>query len=219
MVMRRLAHLILAAALTLPQATGAGPSLVCNDPGTLILVEQASNTRALDPASGSSWTVPVSPDAVEQLARLHDRYQRFMPGYWSIERIATGRGVAFYITETASAEPVMSAQFDRRIEIAAAVSTPDGRFTVHVQANNIASEVTVLDASLARRQLVTIPHNATLAAFSIGIAFSPGQSCVAISMERVGGPGAETWLVDMATGSVTTVPVPDAFVLDWVRGR
>jgi hypothetical protein len=64
---------------------------------------------------------------------------------------------------------------------------------------------------------VRLAHAAPLAAYAIGLTFAPDEHCVAVSMERIGGPGAETWLVDLRTGTVDKVAIPDLFVLDWAR--
>jgi hypothetical protein len=109
----------------------------------------------------------------------------------------------------------MEATFDRRIELAASKVSPTGQFTVFVQANNLATEVTVLDAEQAERWTVSLPHDATLAAFAISIHIDPAEACLAISEQRATGESPETWYVDLATRQVAE-PVP-GFVVSWWR--
>ena len=131
-------------------------------------------------------------------------------------RIADGAGTRIVITDALTGRVVLDERFARRIELAASAVSPDGRFTVYVQGNNLATEVTILDALQASVRLVRIAHDADLAPFAIGIVFSPARACAALSMERVGGPGPEAWLVDLEGGAVSRLDSSGASVVDWL---
>ena len=131
---------------------------------------------------------------------------------WEVEATAEEGGYAFTVARPGG-PTVLRASFDRRIELAASASSPSGRFTIFVQANNVATEVTVLDAARAERWTVLLPHEAPLAAFAISIHVDAREECIAISEQRVYGAGPETWYVDLRTRQVSE-PDP-GFVVAW----
>lgn len=179
-------------------------------------MERDNAVVLVDPQTLSVRELPVSAD----VARIAERGQALLtgivPGRWRIERTSLDGGLRLEVFDRHTGETVFDVAFARRIELATASVSPSGRFTVNVQANNIASEVTILDAGTGIGRRVDIPHDASLAAFAIGLAFSPGEGCVAVSMERDGGDGAETWLLDLESGDARALPVRDVFVLSWL---
>lgn len=159
----------------------------------------------------------VAPEVVSQGARARRRFQRFAFPRWEVARTIDEQGRRIVVRDPRSGDIRFDVTFPNRIELATSAVSGAGRFSVFVQSNNVASEVTLLDAETGARRMVRLAHDAPLAAYAIGITFDPGERCVAISMERIGGPGAETWLVDLDTGSVEQLTIPDLFVLDWSR--
>jgi hypothetical protein len=132
---------------------------------------------------------------------------------WNAESRSDDAGYHLALTDR-SGSPVVAESFDRRIELAASHSSSSGRFLVFVQANNVASVVTVLDAQRGASWSVLLPHDATLAAYAISIVFAPTEHCVAVSQQRIDGPGPETWLLDLEARAVG--PVQPGFVVTWL---
>lgn len=194
-----------------------GPVWGCGDLHEPLLLEQGRAVLLVNPQTGVARHVPLSPGAVRIVQRSWSLLEGVVRSAWHVERASADTGHRIAVYERRTGTIVLDVAFDRRIELSTAVVSSTGRFTVHVQANNIASEVTILDAQSGSIRRLAIAHDARLAAFAIGVAFSPNEACVAISMERVGGNGAETWLLDLESGVVHTLPVPDAFILGWAR--
>ncbi len=193
------------------------PSLVgaCEEPGGVLLLEHGDGMAIVDPASFTMHELALDPEVPRVAERARDQLTGIVPGRWHVERTPGDGGLRIEVIDRWSGDQVFDISFARRIELAASAVSPSGRLTVHVQANNIASELTLLDAHTGVSRRVDIRHGAQLAAFAIGVAFSPGERCVAISMERAGGGGAETWLVDPESGEVLPLPLTDIFVVAW----
>lgn len=136
---------------------------------------------------------------------------------WQVVRTSLPHAYLIELRSVETGRLELSATFDRRIELAMSVVSPSSRQVAFIQANNLASEVTLMDAESATRRTVLIRHDAPLAAYAIQAAFSPDESCLAISMERSGGSGPETWLVDLATGEVSDRIAGD--LVGWLPGR
>ncbi len=187
----------------------------CQDPGAFLLVEQGDAVIAIDPLTQAGRAVPVEPDVVRVVERGWRMLHGAVPAPWHVVRTseASSRRIAAY--DGQSGAQIFDVAFARRIELSTAVASPSGRFTVHVQANNVASEITVLDAGRGAQWRRYIRHDARLAAYAIGVAFSPNGSCAAILMEREG-VGPETWLLDLESETLSD-PLVDAFALGWVR--
>jgi hypothetical protein len=195
-------------------ARAAGPA--CDVPGTTIVAEAGGSLAGIDPVSGAIVGLPDpdSPVGRGWITRLIG--QPPGPPRWSVVRTADGAGTHVVVTDVVTGAVVLDERFGRRIELAASAVSPDGRFIVYVQGNNLATEVTILDAVQASVRLVRIAHDADLAPFAIGIVFNPAGACAALSMERIGGPGPETWLVDLDDGTVSRLDAFGAFVVDWL---
>lgn len=187
----------------------------CGDPGALLIVEQGSDVIAIDPLTVAARIVPVGPDAVRIAERGWRVLRGAVPAPWRVLRASDATAQRIEVYEQATGDRVFGVAFPRRIELSTAAVSPSGRFTVHVQANNVASEITVLDAGRGMQWRREIPHNARLAAYAIGVAFSPNGACAALSMERDGGEGPETWLLDLESGDVSDPPLANVFVLGW----
>jgi len=191
----------------------------CASPGFSLLMERDGALLAVDPHTHTFRELPIHPEVGRIVAQGQALLTRIVPGPWYVEWGSDDEAHRIVVTDRRTGVRVVDVSFDRRIELSTAVSSPSGRYTVHVQGNNVASEVTILDARAGTGQRVRIPHDARLAAFAIGVAIGPDETCAAISMERAGGQGAETWLLDLTSGEVQVLPVPGAFVLGWVRGQ
>ncbi|MBA3274299.1 MAG: hypothetical protein H0T72_00785 [Chloroflexia bacterium] len=210
-----LATLLLLAGIWLPLSSQPSPAGACQDPGGFLLVEHGDGTALIDPASFATHELPLDLDLVRVAERARDLLTSIVPGRWHVERTPEEDGLRIEVIDRRSDAQVFDVSFARRIELAASAVSPSGRLTVHVQANNVASEVTLLDAQTGVSRRVDVPHDARLAAYTIGVAFSPDERCVAISMERVGGEGAETWLVDPESDDVLALPAANIFVVAW----
>ena len=182
-----------------------------------LLMEHGAALQLVNPRTLAVRDVPLSPDVARIVERGWNLLKGVVPARWHVARTSNDREQRVAVSDRQSGETVFDVAFARRIELSTAVVSSTGQFTVHVQANNIASEVTVLDAENGVSRQVELRHDERLAAFAIGVAFSPGEECAAISMERVGADGAETWLLDLASGDARPLPVPDAFVIGWTR--
>jgi hypothetical protein len=192
---------------------------LCHNPDTALLVERGPSAAIVDMATFAAHELPIPPEVIAAARSARDAFSRLAPRQWNVTRTTEVRGRRIVVEKVPGGEIVFDVLFPHRIELATSAVSPSGRFSLFIQANNIASEITILDAQSGTTQLVKIPHDAPLAAYAIGVAFSPDQRCVAISMERVGADAAETWTINLETGALTLLPVPDAFVLDWIRTR
>jgi len=195
-----------------PGASGAG---ACPAQPGILVGERAGQVLVV--TGGDDEVLPIDPGTVRQAARFRQRFDRLAFPRWLVVHASDERRRRVTVTDRSSGEVMIDSAFPLRIELAVAASSASGRYTVVVQSNNVASEVTVLDAAMGRTRLVPIPHDAPLAAYAIGVAFNPVMPCVAISMARVNGPGAETWLLDLNTGDFSPLPVADFLVRDWAR--
>ena len=193
------------------------PAWGCSDLDGSLLVEHGSGLVLVNPGTLVIRAVPFRPDVARFVERGWNRLEGVLPPPWHVEQSTDETGQRIVVYERQTGGTVFDVAFTRRIELSTAKVSSTGRFTLHVQANNIASEVTILDAQSSSARSLDIPHDARLAAFSIGVAFSPAETCAAISMERVDGIGPETWLLDLVSGDVRQVPVMDAFVVAWTR--
>lgn len=189
----------------------------CEDSGALLLAVRGNEVVAIDPLSFEARAVPVQPDAVRIAERGVRALHSAVPAPWRVVRSSDAAAQRIEVYDGRTDDRVFDVAFRRRIELSTAAVSPSGRVTVHVQANNVASEVTVLDAGRGVRWRRDIPHDARLAAYAIGVTFSPNGACAAISMEREGSDDPETWLLDLESGDLFGSPVADAFVLAWVR--
>lgn len=189
----------------------------CNAPGASVILQQGTTTVLVDPLTATVRELPVSPDAVRRIERGWRLLTMAVPDRWHVEQHANGTERRIVVYDRQSGDRVVDAAFSRRIELSTAVVSETGRYTVHVQGNNIASEVTVLDAQRGITWRRDVPHDARLAAYAIDVAFNPGETCAAISTERVGGDGAETWLLDLWSGGLRPLPVESVFILGWVQ--
>ncbi len=187
----------------------------CSAPGTALVGVSGSRTIAVAP-DGQDLQVPVvdSPEWRRWIGRQLARAGS-LPR-WSVERSATERSVTIRIRDNLRVNDVLEASFNIRIELAASTVAPDGRYALYLQGNNVASELTILDSRHGSIRMVRLPHNAGLAPYAIGFAFSPSQECVAVSLERADGPGPETWLIDLATGQASKTDIGNMFVDRWV---
>ncbi|MDQ3653549.1 MAG: hypothetical protein M3457_00530 [Chloroflexota bacterium] len=193
------------------------PAGGCNLLDASLLMERGSALQLVNLRTLAVRDVPLNPDVARIVERGRNLLEGVVPARWHVARTSNDLEQRVAVYDRQSGETVFDVAFALRIELSTAVASSSGRFTVHVQANNVASEVTVLDAQSSTTRSLSIPHEARLAAFAIGVAFSPNETCAAISMERVGGDGAETWLLDLESGEVRPLPVPGAFVLGWIR--
>lgn len=202
-----------------PFGLGAGPESHkgCQAPGAFLIAERGHDVVAIDPLTGAARPVALPPNAVRMAERGWRALRGAVPEPWRVVRSSDASHQRIEVYDRESGVQVFDIAFQRRIELSTAVVSPSGRFTVHVQANNVASEITVLDAVRGLRWRRDIPHNARLAAYAMGVAFSPNGACAAISMERADGvDGPETWLLDLESGTDSGLPIRDAFVLGWV---
>lgn len=188
----------------------------CEASSASLLMEGGAGLLLVDPRTAAVREAPLGPGVARVVERGWRQLTGIVPRRWHVEWASSDLEQVITVYDRQSGEPVFDVPFARRIELSTALVSPTGRYTVHVQANNVASGVTVLDAHVGTVRSLDIPHGARLAAFAIGVAFSPGETCAAISMERVGGDGAETWLLDLDSGELGRLPVHDAFVLAWV---
>jgi hypothetical protein len=202
-------------ALGLIQGVPATAGTPCVAPGTVLFGIAGGKPIAFTP-NGMPYEIPLMGD-LEWRAWV-GRQSLAPPGppRWSVERVASDRAVTVRIVDTLDGQVVVQASFAKRIELAASAVAPDGRYALYLQGNNVASELTILDARNGTRRTVFLPHNAELAPFAITFAFAPSMECVAISLERVFGRGPETWLVDIASGATRQLDLDGLTVERWV---
>lgn len=188
----------------------------CRLEGTTLLVQQADRLVIVDPATFAVRDTPLDPELVRRAAAMRQVLDEVIWRRWHVVRTADERVREITVFDSSDGSLVFDLSFSRRIELAASAVSPSHRFVIHVQANNVASEATILDAQSGDSRFATISHHAEIAAYAIGIVISPDELCAAISMERADADGAETWLVDLASGAVTRLRIPDIQVLDWI---
>lgn len=186
--------------LLAPASPAASVDRVCAATSGLLAIQDDDSQFALhDPGSGSSVT--ISP-GLAQVATVETYVLNAatVPG-WSISSTSSEQGYRLQVTDQPDGTTVFDTTFEHRIELATSAHSRTGRFTVFLQANNQASEVTIFDAQFRERRELRLHHHATLAAYAIGLSFSSDEACLAVSLERAGGPGPETWLIDPLTGA------------------
>ena len=188
----------------------------CELPGSTLVAEQDDHLALVDPVTGDVRRSGVSPRMARFVTDAREQLDGLAFPRWIVDRSSDDSGRSIRVIDSLSGQTVFDGRFEWRIELATSAISRSGRFAVYVQSNNVASEVTILDAGDVSRRFTTIAHDAPLAAYAIGIVFSPDESCAALSMESIGGDGAETWLVDLATGTVTSIPAPDIFAIAWI---
>ncbi len=168
----------------------------------------------LVPVTGGA-AVPV-PEPVAAALRV-GRMLSLPAPRWVVDQQPLADTIVYRVLDRSTGAIAVTLSFPRRIELATSASSPDGRFFVHVQANNVASDVVVVDAWTKRQQSGTLPHNARLAAFAMSLTFSPDASCLAISMEREGDAHPETWVIGLTTSDeIAPWRVDVGYVLAWV---
>ena len=188
----------------------------CRPEETSLIVERGDRLALIDPESLTIRDIPVDPDAVELAGRMRRVLNGLRSPRWQVAHSADERTRRIEVVDTRDGSLVFEVSFTRRVELSATSVSPSHRFVAHVQSNNVASEVTILDAQSGASRLVTISHDAVLAAYAIGIAFSPNERCAAISMERADGIGAETWLIALESGAIAQLPIEGLFALMWI---
>lgn len=216
----RLLAVARSALVSVDSATGARVSLSVQHPRRVVplaafglaLVQDSHDRWALVPVTGGVALPVPGPIAATLLV---GRALTLPATRWIVERLPSTDAVNIRIVDRARDDTAYSVSFPRRIELAASASSADGRFFVHIQANNVASEVVIVDALARRQRTVTLPHDARVAAFAISLTFSPDTSCVAISMERADVPAPESWFVGLLTDSATIEPVDWGYVVAW----
>ncbi len=209
------------ALVSVDPVTGARTSLPVHEPhrvvalgaSGIVLIEDSWSRWSLLAVTGGEVVRLAEPVAA---ALLLSRAATRPPPRWVVERELKADAIAYRVVERRSGATVTAVSFPRRIELAASASNPDGRYFIHVQANNVASEVAIVDARTTRRRSVTLPHDAPLAAFAISLTFNPDGSCLAISMEREGGAAPESWALDLTSDTSAPRPVDWGSVLAWV---
>jgi hypothetical protein len=188
----------------------------CRVEGTSLLVEQADRLAIVDPATLAVQDTPLDPEFVRRAAAMRAVLDEVSWRRWQVVRTADERVHRITVFDSGDGSLVFDLSFSRRMELAASAVSPSHRFVIHVQANNVASEATILDAQSGDSSFATISHHSDIAAYAIGIVFSPDELCAAISMERADADGADTWFVDLESGAVIRLRIPDIQVLDWI---
>lgn len=216
-------------------ASGPGSSLLSIDP-----LDGATNRlpihapRTITPLMQPGFVIAADASGQDHLVRLHDGQTAPVSGAivtavettlsfttlfhsprWIALRAHDGAGSRLRIVDRNLDRVVVDTVFPRRIEIVATAASPGGRFVAHLQANNVVSELTLLDAETGVRNDLRIPHDAPLAAYALALTFSPDASCLAVSMIREGGL-PESWMVDPRQPGLAARPIADVFVLAWV---
>lgn len=182
-------------------------------PGFVIAGDAAGRDHLVRLADGR--TAPV-PGAIATAVETTDSLLfLFRSPRWVTQGAYDAAGLRLRIVDRNRDRAVVDTVFPRRIEIAATATSADGRSVVHLQANNVASELTLFDAERETRSHIRIPHDASLAAYALSLTFSPDGSCLAVSMTR-DGPLPESWMVDLSQPVLTATPSGNVFVLAWV---
>lgn len=200
------------ARITIPVAQPR--SVIALEASGIVLVELAAGRWSVVSAIVESGTIPL-PGLATWGIRLSQPLTE-PPPRWEVTRAVTASGTDYWIRDRATRDVVLETSFRRRIELSASASSPDGRVFVHLQANNVASEVFIFDAMTLVQRSISIPHDARLAAFAISLTFSPDASCLAISMEREDDPHPDTWIVDLTSSSPTPEQADLGYVLAWI---
>ena len=188
----------------------------CRPSGTSLIVEHETRAAIVDTAMPSAMVIPLEPGILRLAGKVQQALDGLGPERWRVVRTADERAQTIEVRDTGDGSLIFERSFTHRIELAASAVSPSSQFTIHLQANNVASEVTIFDAYTGVTRVVAISHNADLAAYAIGIVFSPDDQCAAISMERAGAAGAETWLVDLKSGALAQLSIPDIFAIAWI---
>lgn len=209
--------LLLCVLLAMPEFLNAqGFTESCRPSGTSLIVEHETRAALVDIAMPSAMVIPPEPGILRLAGKVQQALDGLGPARWRVVRTADDRAQTIEVRDTGDGSLIFERSFTHRIELAASAVSPSSRFMIHLQANNVASEVTILDAYTGVTRVVAISHNADLAAYAIGIVFSPDDQCAAISMERAGAAGAETWLLDLRSGAVAQLSIPDIFAIVWI---
>lgn len=182
-------------------------------PGLVIVSDASGQNHLVRLEDGRS--VPISGSVATAVDTVRSLTSWFRSPRWTTQRIHDAGGLRVRIIDRTRDRVVVETVFPRRIEIATTATSSDGRSVVHLQANNVASELTLFDAETATRRELRIPHGAPLAAYAISLTFSPDGACLAVSMAREG-QLPESWLIDSRQPRLTARPTGDVFVLAWV---
>ncbi|HEV2067157.1 MAG TPA: hypothetical protein VGR08_09985 [Thermomicrobiales bacterium] len=182
-------------------------------PGAMVVGDASGQHHLVVLPEGRA--IPVPDVIVTAIETVRAGLEPFRSPRWVTQQSRDESGLRLRIIDRSRDRVVVDSVFPRRIEIAANADSPDGRFVVHLQANNVASELTVFDAGAGIRKDLRLPHAAPLAAYAMSLTFSPDGSCLAVSMTRAGNL-PETWTVDLRQPVLTARPLGDVFVLAWV---
>lgn len=216
-------------------ASERGGSLVAIDPGdggvTLLPVDDpltvtpvmSSGFAIVGTASGqdhlvrleTGWTVPIAGSVAVAVTTTRSLVSAFRSPRWTTLRTRDAAGLRIRVRDRERHRIVIDATFPRRIEIAATATSADGRTLAYLQANNVASELTLFDAAVGTRRDLTIPHDAVFAAYAVTLVFSPDGTCLAVSMDRYGRPPG-SWTIDPRRPDPAATPIGDIFVLGWI---
>jgi hypothetical protein len=223
-LVRRVGVLLLAMTLAMGGLPGASahvpvsPGAPCEPHGTALLFEGAM-PAALDPRTGQplSWPEPASLAGRAILAR--GLAGASGTPRWLVTSTADEAGTTAVVLDVVAGDRVFEMDFLYRIELAALAVSATGRHTVHIQGNNVATEVTILDAATGDVKRVDLPHHGTLAPYAMAWAYSPAGRCLALSLARTGGPGPETWLIDLDLPAARALGVTSGMVTAWLPGQ
>lgn len=183
-------------------------------PGFVIAGDAAGRDHLVRLADGR--VAPV-PGAIATAVETTDSLLVLFPSpRWVTLRTQDAAGLRLRIVDRTRDRVVVDTVFPWRIEIAATATTSDGRSVVHLQANNVASELTLFDALTGTSRYLRIPHNASVAAYAMSLTFSPDGACLAVSMTREGSL-SESWTVDLSRPVLAAPLLGDVFVLAWVN--
>lgn len=182
--------------------------------GVVIVADASGHDHLVRLADGWNALVPGAVRAAVQTTE--SATAMFRRSRWATLRTYDATGLRLRIIDRERDRVVVDTVFPRRIEIAATATSADGRSVAYLQANNVASELTLFDAETGRRKALRIPHDASLAAYAISLSFSPDGSCLAVSMAR-DTRLPEFWVIDLRQPSLAATPIGDVFVLAWLR--
>lgn len=160
-------------------------------------------------------TVPVAGSVAAAVTTTRSLVSVFRSPRWATLWTPDADGLRLRIIDREGDRIVVDTVFRRRIEIAATATSDDGRFVAYLQANNVASELTLFDAAAGTRRDLRIPHDTVFAAYAMSLVFSPDGSCLAVSMDWEGRP-PESWMIDPRRPGLVAAPVGEVFVLAWV---
>ncbi|CAA9559026.1 MAG: hypothetical protein AVDCRST_MAG43-1748 [uncultured Thermomicrobiales bacterium] len=180
--------------------------------GVVIVGDASGRDHLVLLADGGS--TPVSGAVRAAIKTTESATAGFSTSRWVTLRTYDAAGMRLRIIDRERDRVVVDTMFRRRIEIAATATSADGRSVAHLQANNMASELTLFDAETGRRKALRIPHDASLAAYAISLTFSPDGSCLAVSMTR-DTQLPESWVIDLRQPSLPATAIGAVFVLAW----